>query len=65
VMVEVGSSKQQLKTPLASSNAKHAEAGSELHRDEIPLLYQPFVQQYFEEINKAAQAPANTKKGPG
>jgi hypothetical protein len=64
VMVEVGSSKQQLKTPLASSDAKHAEAGSELHRDEVPLLYQPFVQQYFEEIRKGQNAPvpANAKK---
>jgi hypothetical protein len=64
VMVEVGSSKQQLKTPLASSDAKHAEAGSELHRDEIPLLYQPYVQQYLEEVRKTAPAPASAKKGP-
>jgi hypothetical protein len=64
VMVEVGSSKQQLKTPLASSDAKHTEAGGELHRDEVPLLYQPFVQQYFEEIRKGQTAPlpASTKK---
>jgi hypothetical protein len=65
VMVEVGSSKQQLKTPFAPSDAKHAEAGSELHRDEIPLLYQPYVQQYLEEVRKAAPAPASAKKGPG
>jgi hypothetical protein len=67
VMVEVGSSKQQLKTPLSASDAKHAEAGSELHRDEIPLLYQPFVQQYFEEIRKGQTSPtaSGAKKGPG
>jgi hypothetical protein len=56
VMVEVGSSKQQLKTPWAQKQAAHAEAGSEIHRDEVPLMYQPFVQQYFEEIRKAAPA---------
>lgn len=54
VMVEVGDSKQQLKTPWASSDAAHAEAGSEIHRDEIPLLYQQFVRQYFEEVHKPA-----------
>ena len=53
VMVEVGSSKQQLKTPFAQRQAAHLEAGSEINRDEVPLIYQQFVQQYFEEIRKA------------
>jgi hypothetical protein len=57
VMVEVGSSKQQLKTPWAQKQAAHAESGSEIHRDEVPLIYQQYVQQYFEEIRKAP-APA-------
>jgi hypothetical protein len=57
VMVEVGSSKQQLKTPWAQRQAAHSEAGSEIHRDEVPLMYQQFVQQYFEEIRKTAPAP--------
>lgn len=60
VMVEVGSTKQQLKTPWAQKQAAHVEAGSEIHRDEVPLMYQPFVQQYFEEIRKSAPAA----KGP-
>ncbi len=34
VMVEVGSTKQQLKTPWAQRQAKHADAGGEIHRDE-------------------------------
>lgn len=59
VMVEVGSSKQQLKTPWAQRQATHVEAGSEIHRDEVPLIYQQFVEQYFEEIHKA---PAAAKK---
>lgn len=72
VMVEVGSTKQQLKTPWAQKQATHAEAGSEIHRDEVPLMYQPFVEQYFEEIRKAAPAaktpaskPAPKNPNPG
>jgi hypothetical protein len=70
VMVEVGSSKQQLKTPWAQKQAAHAEAGSEIHRDEVPLMYQQFVQQYFEEIRKtpataAKQDAKPTPKNPG
>jgi len=67
VMVEVGSTKQQLKTPWAQRQATHVEAGSEIHRDEVPLMYQQFVQQYFEEIRKGADPkspaskPADTK----
>jgi hypothetical protein len=61
VMVEVGSTKQQLKTPWAQKQATHVEAGSEIHRDEVPLMYQQFVQQYFEEIRKGSEA--GTKPG--
>jgi hypothetical protein len=62
VMVEVGQSKQQLKTPWAQKQAQHAEAGSEIHRDEVPLMYQQFVQQYFEEIRKGADSSNAPKK---
>lgn len=71
VMVEVGSTKQQLKTPWAQRQATHSEAGSEIHRDEVPLIYQPFVEQYFEEIRKPAPAaktpskPADKSQNPG
>ena len=61
VMVEVGSSKQQLKTPWAQKQATHTEAGSEIHRDEVPLIYQQFVEQYFEEIRKTPAAPKTPK----
>jgi hypothetical protein len=53
VTVEVGSSKQQLKTPWSTSQATHRDAGGEVHRDEVPLIYQEFVRQYFEEIHKS------------
>jgi hypothetical protein len=69
MMVEVGSSKQQLKTPWAQRQTTHVEAGSEIHRDEVPLMYQQFVQQYFEEIRKTPDAsgatkPASSKPAP-
>jgi hypothetical protein len=63
VMVEVGSTKQQLKTPWAQKQATHVEAGSEIHRDEVPLMYQQFVQQYFEEIRKGSDAGAKAGAG--
>ena len=56
VMVEVGSSKQQLKTQFSQRQATHVEAGSEIPRDEVPLMYQQLVQQYFEEIRKKPEA---------
>lgn len=53
VMVEVASGKQQqLKTPYSQSGATHSEAGSEIHRDEVPLIFQPYVQRYFEQVRK-------------
>ncbi len=52
VMVEVASGNQALRTAWSQSGASHAEAGGEIHRDEIPLAYQHYVQQYFEQIRK-------------
>lgn len=56
VMIEVGSTRQQLKTPLAQRDASHVEAGSEIHRDEVPLEYEEFVQRYFDQIRRTSQA---------
>lgn len=53
IMVEVKSGKQDLKTSYSQSSATHADTGGEIHRDEIPLLYQPYVEQYFEQVHKA------------
>ena len=63
VMVEVGSSKQQFKTPWAQHQADHSNAGGEINRDEIPLTEQQFIERYFEEIHKSAQ-PADAKPAP-
>ncbi|MFN0106326.1 MAG: hypothetical protein ACKV2U_30070 [Bryobacteraceae bacterium] len=57
VMVEVNGGKQQLRTQYSNSNAKHVESGGEIHRDEVPLHHQHYVQQYFEEVRKQS-APA-------
>jgi len=58
VMIEVGNTKQQLRTAFTQQQAGHGEAGSEIHRDEIPLINQPFVERYFEEVRKGTEAPA-------
>ncbi len=55
VMLEVNSSKQALRTQYSQRNARHAESGAEIRRDEVPLVYQPYVQQYFEEVRKPAR----------
>jgi hypothetical protein len=64
MMVEVGQTKQTLKTALVDRQATHTESGGEIHRDEVPLMFQPFVERYFEEIRKtpsAAKSAPNTK----
>jgi len=65
VMVEVASGKQQLKTQYSQKRASHTEAGGEINRDEVPLAYQQYVQQYFEEIRKAPATPPKSKKPSG
>lgn len=62
IMVEVSSGRQQLKTEYQQKSAAHADAGGESNRDEIPAAYQQFVQNYFNEIRKAANAAAAKPK---
>ncbi len=61
VMIEVGSTRQQLKTPLAQRDATHAEAGSEIHRDEVPLEYEQYVQRYFDQIRRTTPTQGTSK----
>jgi hypothetical protein len=70
VMVEVTSSQnQQLRTPYSQRRAQHADTGGEIHRDEIPLIFQHYVQRYYEEVRKSpppAAVPAKpTAPGAG
>ncbi len=62
VMVEVSPGKQQLKTQYSQRNATHVEAGGEINRDEVPLAYQQYVQQYFAQIRK--QPAGKSKASP-
>jgi hypothetical protein len=57
VMVEVTSGKQQLRTAYSQQQAAHAEAGGDIHRDEIPLAYQSYVERYFEQVRKPPARP--------
>jgi hypothetical protein len=58
--VEVPSGKQQLKTAYSQSSATHAGAITDSNRNEIPLIYQTYVQRYFEEVRKTAKPKTAT-----
>ena len=62
VLIEVGQTKQQLKTAWSSRQANHGEGGGEIHRDEVPLMYQQFVEKYFEELRKTPEGGALVPK---
>ena len=63
ITVEVPSSQQRLQTPYSQSNATHADAGGEISRDEVPVIFQQYVQQYFEQIRKQpAPKPETTTR---
>lgn len=65
VMVEVQNGKSQnLRTQYTQRNAAHREAGAEIHRDEVPLQYQHYVQQYFEQVRKG-EKPVGVTPGNG
>lgn len=66
MMVEVNAGKQQaLRTEYSRQEASHAEAGGEIHRDEIPLALQNYVRQYFEQVHKPGPAPRNRDTSGG
>lgn len=52
MMIEVGQTKQQLRTEMTQQQAGHTDAGGEIHRDRVPLADQTFVERYFQEIRK-------------
>ncbi len=55
IMVEVSSGPQNLRTEYSESEATHRSAGTEVHRGEVPLELQPYVQRYFDEIRKTGR----------
>lgn len=52
--IEVQSGSQQLRTAYSNKQAAHGEAESDVARDEIPVALHSYVQQYFEQVRKAA-----------
>jgi hypothetical protein len=57
ITVEMPSSQQQLHTPYSQTNVTHTDAGGDISRDEVPVIFQQYVQQYFEQLRK--QPPAH------
>ncbi len=54
IMIEVSSSKSQaLKTGYTDKTAAHTDSAGVIHRDEVPLIFQNYVQRYFEELRKS------------
>jgi hypothetical protein len=60
MMVEVSSGKQQLKTQYSDHDGAHADTGGEINRDEVPLAYQEYVQQYFAQMRKMPAEKSKT-----
>jgi hypothetical protein len=65
LQVEVGTTNQQLKTALTQQKAGHTDAGGEIHRDQVPLAYQTFVERYFQEVRKEPAKATPTSAGKG
>ena len=67
MMIEVSSGKQQLKTSYSGQTAAHKESGGEVNRDEVPLIYQQYVEKYFDSIrgssSSGAAKPAAASEG--
>jgi hypothetical protein len=52
--VDVQNTSQQLRTGYQDKRADHAQTGAEIHRDEIPVALESYVEQYFEQVRKQA-----------
>jgi hypothetical protein len=64
IMVEVNSSKQGLRTQYSQRSAAHSDSGAEIRRDEIPLDYRSYVQEYFVEIRKESSRTNGPRTAP-
>ena len=60
--LEVKSTTQQLHTQYIERSAQHAQAGSAISRDDVPVALESYIAQYFDEIRKQTPAPAAGKK---
>ncbi|HYP15461.1 MAG TPA: hypothetical protein VEQ63_16145, partial [Bryobacteraceae bacterium] len=50
VTIEVPGGKQQLRTNYSQQQSRSTGYAAEVNRDEIPLMYQSYIQRYFEEL---------------
>src|SRR5262249_5648001 len=65
VTMEVGQTKQQLKTASTEISPPHSDSGGEIPRDTVPPAYEQFVQQYFEQVRKnTSTKPAKSPTSP-
>jgi hypothetical protein len=68
LLVEVAGGNQQLKTAYSGKTGAHADVGGEITRDEVPLMYRDFVQQYFEQVRRTpppgAAKPKSAQAAP-
>jgi hypothetical protein len=62
--VEVQNTSQQLHTAYVKRDGQQQQSGAQIDRDEIPVVLQPFVEQYFDQVRKspAAVTPVAPKK---
>jgi len=58
ITVETQPGPQTLRTPLEQRQARHADSGGEVSRDQIPLAYQSYVKEYFEKVRQASKKQA-------
>jgi hypothetical protein len=50
--VEVQNTSQQLRTQYTQRGVQHTQNGAQINRDEIPVVLQNYVEQYFEQVRK-------------
>lgn len=50
--VDVENTSQQLRTGYQERRGEHSQTGAEIHRDEIPVALESYVEQYFEQVRK-------------
>ena len=62
VSVEVKSGSQELKVAYAARNVEHGAADARNERDQIPLVLEDYVEQYFRNIAKANPHPPKLLK---
>jgi hypothetical protein len=66
--VEVVSGDQHLTTQYEQRNTQHIDVQAKVERDEVPLVFQDYVQEYFKQVRKAgdrvAQPLVTSSRGP-